>query len=152
MNGYWNLPEATAATMTGGGWVRSGDAGYMDEDGYVYVQDRVKDMIISGGENIYPAEIENVICDHQAVLEAAVIAVPDLRWGEAVKALVVLRNGATVSQMDLMEFIRARIAGFKVPKSIEFVPRLPRNPSGKVLRRELRLPYWSNHEGPAPHE
>lgn len=151
MAGYWKQPEATAGAFHGE-WYRSGDAGCLDEAGYLYLRDRIKDMIISGGENIYPAEIENVICDHQAVLEAAVIAVPDPRWGEAVKAMVVLRNGETVSQMDLMQFIRARIAGFKVPKSIEFVPRLPRNPSGKVLRRELRLPYWSNHEGPALHE
>jgi acyl-CoA synthetase (AMP-forming)/AMP-acid ligase II len=146
MAGYWKQPEATAGSFHGD-WYRSGDAGYLDEAGYLYLRDRIKDMIISGGENIYPAEIEDVICDHQAVLEAAVIGVPDLRWGEAVKAMVVLRSGAIVSQTELMQFIRARIASFKVPKSIEFVARLPRNPSGKILRRELRLPYWSSHEG-----
>ena len=146
MAGYWKQPEATAGAFHGD-WYRSGDAGYLDEAGYLYLRDRIKDMIISGGENIYPAEIEDVICDHQAVLEAAVIGVPDLRWGEAVKAMVVLRSGATVSQTELMQFIRARIASFKVPKSIEFVAQLPRNPSGKILRRELRLPYWSSHEG-----
>jgi acyl-CoA synthetase (AMP-forming)/AMP-acid ligase II len=145
MAGYWKQPQATAGAFYGD-WYRSGDAGYLDEAGYLYLRDRIKDMIISGGENIYPAEIENVICDHQAVLEAAVIGVPDLRWGEAVKAMVVLKSGATVSQTELMQFIRARIASFKVPKSIEFVSQLPRNPSGKILRRELRLPYWSNRE------
>jgi fatty-acyl-CoA synthase len=140
MAGYWKQPQATADAFYGD-WYRSGDAGYLEEAGYLYLGDRIKDMIISGGENIYPAEIENVICDHQAVLEAAVIGVPDRRWGEAVKAFVVLNIDATVSQADLTQFIRARIASFKVPKSIEFVPQLPRNGSGKILRRELRLPY-----------
>jgi acyl-CoA synthetase (AMP-forming)/AMP-acid ligase II len=145
MAGYWKQPKATADAFYDE-WYRSGDAGYLDEAGYLYLRDRIKDLIISGGENIYPAEVENVICDHEAVVEAAVIGVPDPRWGEAVKAIVVLRKGCTVSQADLSQFIRERLAGFKVPKSIEFVEQLPRNPSGKILRRELRLPYWSGRE------
>ena len=145
MAGYWKQPQATAEAFHGD-WYRSGDAGYLDEAGYLYLRDRIKDMIISGGENIYPAEVENVICDHEAVVEAAVIGVPDARWGEAVKAIIVLRKGSTVSQADLIQFIRDRIASFKVPKSIDFVAQLPRNPSGKILRRELRLPYWSGRD------
>lgn len=145
MAGYWRQPKATAEAFYDE-WYRSGDAGYLDEAGYLYLRDRIKDLIISGGENIYPAEVENAICDHEAVVEAAVIGVPDPRWGEAVKAIIVLRKGSTVSPADLIEFIRKRIAGFKVPKSIDFVEQLPRNPSGKILRRELRLPYWSGRE------
>jgi acyl-CoA synthetase (AMP-forming)/AMP-acid ligase II len=145
MAGYWKQPQATAEAFFGD-WYRSGDAGCLDEAGYVYLRDRIKDLIISGGENIYPAEVENAICEHQAVLEAAVIGVPDSHWGEAVKAVVVMKSGKAVSQADLIHFIRARIAGFKVPKSIDFVAQLPRNPSGKILRRELRLPYWSGRE------
>ncbi|MGH6986713.1 MAG: fatty acid--CoA ligase [Caulobacteraceae bacterium] len=146
MTGYWNLPEATAATITAEGWVRSGDAGHMDEDGYVYVMDRVKDMIVSGGENIYPAEVENAIYGHPAVAEVAVFGVPDERWGEAVKAAVILRSGFPAEPSALLEFARTRIAGYKVPKSIDFVSDLPRNASGKVLKRELRAPYWRGRE------
>ncbi len=146
MNGYWNLPEATAATLTDDGWVRTGDAGYMDEDGYVYVQDRVKDMIVSGGENIYPAEVESAIYGHPAVAEIAVIAVPDDRWGEAVKAVIVLKPGQTADASTIIDFARTRIAGYKVPKSIDFVESLPRNGTGKVLKRELRKPYWEGRD------
>ena len=145
MAGYWRQPKATADAFYDE-WYRSGDAGYLDEAGYLYLRDRIKDLIISGGENIYPAEVENVICDHEAVAEAAVIGVPDPRWGEVVKAIVVLRQGSNVSQADLIQFIRERIAGFKVPKSIDFMEQLPRNPSGKILRRKLRVPYWSGRE------
>jgi len=146
MNGYWNLPEATASTMPGGDWVRSGDAGYMDEDGYVYIQDRVKDMIVSGGENIYPAEVESAMYGHPAIAEVAVIAVPDAKWGEAVKAIVVLKPGAEPDAASILEFTRTRIAGYKVPKSIDFVAELPRNATGKVLKRELRKPFWAGQE------
>jgi acyl-CoA synthetase (AMP-forming)/AMP-acid ligase II len=146
MNGYWNLPEATAATMTGGGWVRSGDAGYMDEDGYVYIQDRVKDMIVSGGENIYPAEVESAMYGHDAIAEVAVIAVPDEKWGEAVKAIVVLKPGAPADAQAILDFTRTRIAGYKVPKTVDFVTSLPRNGTGKILKRELRKPFWEGRE------
>jgi long-chain acyl-CoA synthetase len=146
MNGYWNLPEATAATMPGDCWVRTGDAGFMDEDGYVYVQDRVKDMIVSGGENIYPAEVESAIYGHPSVAEVAVIAVPDDKWGEAVKAVIVLKPQCEPDQNGILEFARTRIAGYKLPKSIDFVSTLPRNATGKVLKRELRKPYWEGRE------
>ena len=146
MNGYWNLAEATASTMPGGNWVRTGDAGYMDEDGYVYIQDRVKDMIVSGGENIYPAEVESAMYGHPAIAEVAVIAVPDAKWGEAVKAIVVLKPGAAADAASILDFTRTRIAGFKVPKTIDFVTELPRNATGKVLKRELRKPFWAGQE------
>ena len=146
MIGYWNMPEATAETMTSDGWIRSGDAGHMDKDGYVYVMDRVKDMIVSGGENIYPAEVESAIYGHPAVAEVAVFGVPDERWGEAVKAAVILRPGAAPDPLALLDFARTRIAGYKVPKSIDFVADLPRNATGKVLKRELRAPYWKGRE------
>src|SRR5436309_12276379 len=142
MAGYWNLPEATARTLGSDGWLRTGDAGYMDEDGYLYIHDRIKDMIISGGENIYPAEVESAICDHPDVAEAAVIGIPDDKWGEAVKAIVVMKPGKQASATDIINFTRERIAGFKTPKSVDFLEALPRNPSGKILRRNLREPYW----------
>ena len=143
MLGYWNNPEATAAALTADGWLRTGDAGYVDADGYVFLQDRIKDMIVSGGENVYPIEVENVLMTHPGVADAAVIGVPDDKWGEAVKALVVPAAGVTLRAEELIEFARARLAGFKLPKSIDFVTALPRTPSGKVLKRELRDPYWA---------
>lgn len=146
MNGYWNMAEATASTMPGANWVRTGDAGYMDEDGYVYIQDRVKDMIVSGGENIYPAEVESAMYGHPAIAEVAVIAVPDDRWGEAVKAIVVAKPDAAKDAQAILDFTRTRIAGYKVPKSIDFVDALPRNATGKVLKRELRKPFWEGRE------
>ena len=139
---YWRLPEATASTLTTDGWVRTGDAAYMDADGYVFIQDRIKDMIISGGENVYPAEVESAIYGHPHVAEVAVIGVPDDRWGEAVKACVVPRDGCEVDEASVIAWARERIAGFKVPKSVDVIPALPRNPSGKILRRSLREPYW----------
>ena len=146
MAGYWNLPEATARTLGKDGWLRTGDAGYMDKDGYLYIHDRIKDMIISGGENIYPAEVESAICDHPDVAEVAVIGVPDDKWGEAVKAIVVMKQGKQATASDIINFTRERIAGFKTPKSVEFIEALPRNPSGKILRRHLRDPYWEGKD------
>jgi acyl-CoA synthetase (AMP-forming)/AMP-acid ligase II len=146
MVGYWNLPEATARTLGRDGWLRTGDAGYMDGDGYLYIHDRIKDMIISGGENIYPAEVESAICDHPDVAEAAVVGVPDDTWGEAVKAIVVMRPGKTATANDIINFTRERIAGFKTPKTIDFIAALPRNASGKILRRHLRDPYWEGKD------
>jgi long-chain acyl-CoA synthetase len=142
MIGYWNLPDETAQTLIDG-YVHTGDAGYLDEDGYVYVLDRAKDLILSGGENICPAEVESALFGHPAVADVAVIGVPDERWGEAVKAVVVTKPGATASPAELIEFARNRIAGYKLPKSVDFVDELPRNPSGKILKRELRKPYWA---------
>lgn len=146
MREYWDRPEATAETIDGDGWLRTGDAGYTDEDGYFYLHDRVKDMIISGGENVYPAEVENAIYGHPAVADVAVVGVPDDKWGEAVKACVVLRDGASADSADIIGWARERIAGYKCPKSVDFIPALPRNPSGKILRRELRAPYWEGRE------
>jgi acyl-CoA synthetase (AMP-forming)/AMP-acid ligase II len=143
MLGYWNLPEATSRAIRGG-WLHTGDAGYLDRDGYLYIYDRVKDMIISGGENIYPAEVENALFGHPAVADVAVIGVPDEKWGEAVKAVIVRK--ADVSAEELIAFARARIAGYKLPRSIDFVEALPRNPSGKILKRELRKRYWAGHD------
>ena len=142
MKGYWNLPDATASTLAAEGWLKTGDAGRMDNDGYVYILDRVKDMIITGGENVYPAEVENAVFSHPDVADVGVIGVPDARWGEAVKAVVVRKPGAALTESDVIDFARTRIAGFKAPKSVDFVEELPRNPSGKILRRELRAPYW----------
>jgi fatty-acyl-CoA synthase len=142
MAGYWNLPQATANTLGKDGWLRTGDAGYMDSDGYLYIHDRIKDMIISGGENIYPAEVESALCDHPDVAEAAVIGIPDDKWGEAVKAIVVMKPGKSATATDIINFTRERIAGYKTPKTVDFIPALPRNPSGKILRRNLRDPYW----------
>ncbi len=137
MAGYWNRPEATADAIRDG-WFHTGDAGRLDEDGYLYIQDRIKDMIISGGENIYPAEIESALFDHPAVADIAIIGVPDPTWGEAPKAVAVLVPGEQLDLLALQSFARERLAGFKVPKSLEIVDALPRNPSGKVLKRVLR--------------
>ena len=145
MLGYWKLPDATAATMKDG-WVATGDVGYMDEDGYVYMYDRAKDMIITGGENVYPAEVESGIYGHPDVLEVAVIGVPDEKWGEAVKAVCVPKPGATVDPDSVISWARERLAGFKVPKSVDVIDALPRNPSGKILRRQLREPYWAGFD------
>jgi long-chain acyl-CoA synthetase len=143
MAGYWKLPEATADTIDSDSWLRTGDAGYIDADGYLFIHDRVKDMIISGGENIYPAEVESAVYGHPHVAEVAVIGVPDDTWGEAVKAVVALKPGAPEDPDDIIAFARTRIAGFKAPKTIDFIEALPRNASGKILRRELREPYWA---------
>ena len=146
MAGYWNRPEATAETVSADRWLKTGDAGYRNADGYVFVHDRVKDMIVSGGENIYPAEVENAILGCPGVADAAVIGVPDDRWGEAVKAIVVPAAGAAPEPAAVIAWARARIAGYKAPKSVDFIDVLPRNASGKVLRRELRKPYWEGRD------
>ena len=146
MVGYWNRAEATAETVNTDGWLKTGDAGYLDEDGYLYIHDRFKDMIVSGAENIYPAEVENAMYGHPAVQEVAVIGVPDDKWGEAVKAFVVLKPGATPDIEGILAFARDRIAAFKLPKSIDVVAVLPRGPSGKILRRTLRDPFWAGRE------
>ena len=142
MKGYWNQPEATAATIDADGWLRTGDAGYLDADGYLYIHDRVKDMIVSGGENVYPAEVENVLMAHPAVADVAVVGVPDERWGETGKAIVVKAEGAEVTPEEIIDFCRQRLAKFKCPTSVEFTDVLPRNPSGKVLKKDIRAPYW----------
>jgi acyl-CoA synthetase (AMP-forming)/AMP-acid ligase II len=146
MAGYWRDPEATARTIDRDGWLRTGDAGYLDEDGYLYIVDRVKDMVVSGGENIYPAEVEQAIYGHPGVAEVAVIGVPSERWGEEVKAVVVAKPGITLTEAEIIAWARERIAAFKAPKSVEFVDALPKSGAGKILRRELRDPYWVGRE------
>jgi len=146
MLGYWNNLDATSRTITADGWLRTGDAGYVDEEGYIFLTDRIKDMIVTGGENVYPIEVENVLAAHEAVADVAVIGVPDAKWGETVKAVVVLRKGAKPDPAAIIAFARERIAHFKCPSSVDFVEVLPRNPSGKILKRELREPFWEGHE------
>jgi len=146
MAGYWNRPDATAETIRPDGWLRTGDAGFMDENGFFFVHDRVKDMIVSGGENVYPAEVENAILGCPGVADAAVIGVPDDKWGEAVKAIVVRAAGQEPDPAAIIAYARERIASYKAPKTIDFIDALPRNPSGKVLRRELRKPYWEGRD------
>ena len=141
MAGYWARPDATAES-TRGGWFHSGDAGYMDENGFIFVKDRIKDMIVSGSENVYPAEIEAVLAGHPDIVECAVIGVPDRKWGETVKAVVVTRAGSSLTEAELIEWMRDKIAGYKRPRSVDFIDKLPRNASGKLLKRTLREPYW----------
>jgi acyl-CoA synthetase (AMP-forming)/AMP-acid ligase II len=146
MLGYWNLPGASKDTLCEGGWIRTGDAAYMDEDRYVFIHDRVKDMIISGGENVYPAQVESAIYGHPDILEVAVIGVPDTQWGEAVKAVCVPKPGHTIDAASVIAWTRERLAGFKVPKSVDVIGALPRNASGKILRKDLRAPYWQGYD------
>ena len=145
MKGYWNKREATAASIRDG-WMRTGDAAYMDDDGYVFIYDRVKDMIVTGGENVYPAEVENALFGHPDLADVAVIGVPDAQWGEAVKAVVIAKPGAPRDAASVIAWARERIAGYKAPKSVDFVDAIPRNATGKILRRELRRPYWEGRE------
>ncbi len=145
MKGYWNRPEATEEAVVDN-WFHTGDAGYFDEEGYLYIHDRVKDMIVSGGENIYPAEVENALFGHPAVADAAVIGIPDDKWGEAVKGIVVLKPDVEATEADIIAYVRENIATYKTPKSIDFIEALPRNPSGKILRRELREPCWEGRD------
>jgi acyl-CoA synthetase (AMP-forming)/AMP-acid ligase II len=145
MKGYWRNPEATADTLRSG-WLHTGDMGYIDEGGYLFIMDRSKDMIISGGENIYPREIEEVLIKHPAVREVAVIGVPDVKWGEAIKAVVALQPGASAAEEELIGFCKDNIASYKKPKSVDFVDELPKNNYGKILKRELRANYWEGKE------
>jgi long-chain acyl-CoA synthetase len=146
MLGYWNKPDDTARTIVGDGWLCTGDAGSLDEDGYLSLHDRIKDMVISGGENIYPAEVENVLIGIDGVADAAVVGVPHDTWGETVKAVVVCAPGAELDAAAVIAACRDRLAHYKCPTSVDFVATLPRNPSGKVLKRELREPYWRQSE------
>ncbi len=144
--GYLGKPEATAEVITEDGWFRTGDLGKVDEDGFVFVEDRLKDMIISGGENIYSPEVERVLAEHPAVMEVAIIGVPDDTWGESVKAVVSLREGAAATEAELIAFCREHLAAFKCPRSVDVTGPLPRNPTGKILKRDLRKPYWDGRD------
>ena len=143
--GYWNLAAETAKAIRNG-WLYTGDAGYFDAAGYLFIYDRVKDMIVSGAENVYPAEVESALAGHEKIADVGVIGVPDEKWGETVKAIVVVKPGETLTADEVMTFARTRIAGYKIPRSVDFVDELPRNPSGKILKRELRKPYWVGYD------
>jgi acyl-CoA synthetase (AMP-forming)/AMP-acid ligase II len=145
MKGYWNQEEATAEAIRDG-WMHTGDVATMDEEGYVFIYDRLKDMIVSGGENIYPAEVENALFGHPDLADLAVIGVPDPNWGEAVKAIVVAKPGAARDPASVIAWAKARIASYKAPKSVDYVEAIPRNATGKILRRELRKPYWEGRD------
>jgi fatty-acyl-CoA synthase len=138
MKGYWNRPDATAAAIDAQGWFHTGDVGYLDEDGFLFIADRVKDMVITGGENVYPAEVESVLYEHPSIAEVAIIGVPDERWGEAVVAVVALKPEATLTLDELRDFGGASLARYKLPHQLHVVDALPRNPAGKVLKFELR--------------
>jgi acyl-CoA synthetase (AMP-forming)/AMP-acid ligase II len=137
--GYFDRPLDNAALFTNDGWLRTGDAGYLDDDGYLFITDRLKDMVITGGENVYPVEVEAVLADHPAIAEVAVIGTPDVKWGEAVTAVVVVKPGlAAPSEQDIIDFTAGKLASYKKPRIVKFIEALPRNPSGKILKRELR--------------
>ena len=140
MKGYHNKPDATAEAITEDGWFRTGDIGRVDEEGYIFVEDRLKDMIITGGENVYSIEVERVLAEHPAVAEVAVIGVPDEKWGESVKAVVALDGEAT--EAEIIAFAREQLAAYKCPKTVDIVDALPRNPTGKILKKDLRKPHW----------
>ena len=139
--GYWMLPDVTAETITADGWLHTGDVALQDDEGFYFIVDRWKDMFISGGENVYPAEVENVLFSHPDVREAAVIGVPDARWGEVGRALVVLREGASPNAAGVLDHCAGQLARYKVPKSVVFVSELPRTAAGKVRKTELRAQY-----------
>jgi acyl-CoA synthetase (AMP-forming)/AMP-acid ligase II len=143
MKGYYKAPEKTAETIVDG-WLHTGDIGHLDAEGYLHITDRKKDMIISGGFNVYPSEVEQVIWSHPAVQDCAVIGVPDEQWGEAVKAVVELNAGQSVTAEELISLCKARLGSVKAPKSVDFVDSLPRSPVGKVLKKDLRARYWQD--------
>jgi len=145
MKEYWKKPEETQAVMIGG-WLHTGDMGYYDEKGFIYIVDRKKDMIITGGENVYPREVEEVLYSHPGVLEAAVIGVPDDIWVERVHAVIVLKEGYKADMNEIINFCKSRLARYKAPRSIEFVTSLPKNPQGKILKREIRTRYWEKQD------
>jgi acyl-CoA synthetase (AMP-forming)/AMP-acid ligase II len=145
MIGYWKLPEATAKTLIDG-WIHTGDAGYLDNEGYIYICDRLKDMICYAGENVYPAEIENILSSHPAIAEVGVIGVPDEDFGESIKAIVVLKADRSAKALEIINFVRGKLADFKLPRSVEFVKSLPRTPSGKIQKGKLREKYWQSYQ------
>ena len=143
--GYYKNPEATKETYLGE-WFTSGDMGYFDDEGFLYIVDRKKDMVISGGVNIYPSEIEDVILSHPSVSEVAVVGIPDEEWGESLKAIVVKKPGKLLSEQEVIEICKENLASLKKPKSIEFWDELPKNVAGKILRREIRAKFWVGRE------
>jgi acyl-CoA synthetase (AMP-forming)/AMP-acid ligase II len=146
MMGYLNKPDDTARAITEDGWLRSGDIGHVDDGGFLFLSDRVKDMIITGGENVYSSEVEQAVSGHPAVAEVAVIGIPDDHWGETVKAMVVLRPGRPATEQEIIGFTRERLAHYKCPGTVDIIDALPRTPSGKVLKHKLRDPYWEGRD------
>ena len=141
MLGYWNLPDQTAEALREG-WLYTGDIGYYDEEGYFFLKDRKKDMVVSGGENIYPNEVERVLLQQETIVDVAVIGIPDEQYGEALLAFCVMAEGKRIDEPSLIEFCRLHLAGYKIPRQYKMLDELPRNPSGKVLKMILREPYW----------
>jgi acyl-CoA synthetase (AMP-forming)/AMP-acid ligase II len=141
--GYWRRKEATEEVLRNG-WLHTGDVGYRDEEGYIFITDRVKDMIVSGGSNIYPREVEEILLQHPAIAEACIVGVPDAVWGEAVRAVVVLREGHKALEEDIIEFCRSRLASYKKPKAVDLVDHLPKNAYGKVTKKEIKARYWQS--------
>ena len=142
---YYNLPEATATSLTDG-WVHTGDSGYKDEEGFIYLRDRIKDLVVSGGENIYPIEVENVLAELPQIQDVAVIGVPDDKFGEALLACVALAPGQSLTEEAMIEFCRPHLAGYKIPRRLQLMDALPRNPSGKIMKRKLRAPHWEGRK------
>ncbi len=145
MKGYWKNEEQTKKTIRNG-WLHSGDMGYIDEEGYLFLVDRKADMIVTGGENVYPKETEDVLYEHPAVMECAVVSAPDERWGERVQAAVVLKAGQEATSEELIEHCKDRLAGYKCPKAIEFWEALPKTPIGKILRKDVKKTFWKGYE------
>ena len=145
MLGYWNMKKETEEVIRNG-WLHTGDAGRMDEDGYVYIEDRIKDMIVSAGENIYSIEVESALMEHPEITDAAVIGIPDEKFGEAVKAFIVTKDGKELPQEDVIEFCKSKIASYKTPKTVDLIEIIPRNPSGKILKKVLREPFWAGKD------
>jgi acyl-CoA synthetase (AMP-forming)/AMP-acid ligase II len=144
--GYWRAPDQTRLALGEDRWLRTGDLARVDAEGYIFIVDRKKEMLVSGGFNIYPSEVESVLAQHPAVYEVCVVGVPDERWGEAVKAVVVLRDGSQASGGEIMDYCRGRLADFKRPRSVDFVPQLPKNSNGKLSRKDVREHYWHGRE------
>lgn len=145
MAGYWNMPQLTNDSYVDG-WFKTGDAAYRDEEGFIFIQDRIKDMIITGGENVYPVEVENQLVRHEAVAECAIFGIPDEKWGEAIKGVVVLKPDQSATEVELIDWLRDQITHFKIPKTIDFIEALPRNATGKVLKKDMRAPYWQGRK------
>jgi acyl-CoA synthetase (AMP-forming)/AMP-acid ligase II len=146
MLSYYNLPEATGKTMNDG-WVLTGDAGYINEEGFIFLRDRIKDMVVTGGENVYPVEVENVISQLPGVREVAVVGIPDAKYGEALLAVIAMNPKTEPPTTEaLIDFCRSKLAGYKIPRKLAIVPALPRNPTGKIQKMVLREPYWQNSE------
>jgi acyl-CoA synthetase (AMP-forming)/AMP-acid ligase II len=141
MHGYWNKPEETAKAIKNG-WMHTGDGGYMDEDGFVFIADRIKDMIVTGGENVYSVEVENAVAKHPAVMQCAVIGVPDDKWGELVHVCVVPKPGMSLTLAELQEHCKSLIAGYKAPRVLEIIEELPMSGAGKILKNKLREKHW----------